>query len=114
MSEVLHGQGPCAGCSHDPACGYASVWHDGKEDWFCHAEDHSCYVPGPPSELHRFDGSFAVSHSAACDEQAQDTTNCICVPMLHLDAEASDSVRSSPRGDPPRQADHVGLDRTPH
>ena len=43
--------GSCIVCGHDPACGYASIFHDGKEDWYCHDDDHSCYEGrGNPSE----------------------------------------------------------------
>ena len=36
--------GPCAGCTHDPACGYASVTVQGETFWLCHDDDHSCYA----------------------------------------------------------------------
>lgn len=39
------GRGPCAGCGHDPACGFASVYRDGVERWLCHCDSHSCYAP---------------------------------------------------------------------
>jgi hypothetical protein len=35
---------PCVSCDHEPACGHASIVHDGREDWYCHDDDHSCYV----------------------------------------------------------------------
>lgn len=38
------GLGPCGGCGHDPACGFASVSKGDVEVWLCHADDHSCYV----------------------------------------------------------------------
>lgn len=41
------GPGPCGACSHDPACGHASIcfgFGDGSTIWYCHADDHSCYV----------------------------------------------------------------------
>lgn len=45
MLDTLNGLGPCAACGHDPACGYASIAQgDGPERWFCHTEDHSCYM----------------------------------------------------------------------
>jgi hypothetical protein len=35
----------CVVCGKDPAEGYASIWHDGKEDWYCHPDEGpSCYV----------------------------------------------------------------------
>jgi len=33
----------CILCPHDPACGYASITHDNREDRLCHTDDHSCY-----------------------------------------------------------------------
>lgn len=39
--------GVCAGCGHDPACGYASVTQGGETFWLCHDDEHSCYVPSP-------------------------------------------------------------------
>ena len=33
----------CILCRHDPACGYASITHDNREDRLCHEDDHSCY-----------------------------------------------------------------------
>lgn len=40
---VVATPGPCAGCDHAPACGFASVEQDGKQWWYCHTSDHSCY-----------------------------------------------------------------------
>jgi hypothetical protein len=35
----------CVACGLDPAAGYASVWRDGHEDWYCHPDEGpSCYV----------------------------------------------------------------------
>lgn len=35
----------CVVCGKDPAEGYASIWHNGREDWYCHPDDGpSCYV----------------------------------------------------------------------
>jgi len=47
----IHGLGPCAGCHHDPACGYASVTIGDVEYWLCHTDDHSCYVRLPEDVL---------------------------------------------------------------
>lgn len=44
-SDPVQGGGPCGACGHDPACGLASVYHDGREVWFCHTDSHSCYAP---------------------------------------------------------------------
>lgn len=35
--------GPCALCSHDPACGHAAIDHGEGLAWYCHTDDHSCY-----------------------------------------------------------------------
>lgn len=43
MSE-LHGNGPCAACGKNPAEGYASIYLDGVERWYCHPDEGpSCY-----------------------------------------------------------------------
>jgi hypothetical protein len=37
----------CVICGRDPAEGFASIWHNGREDWYCHGDDDtdvSCYV----------------------------------------------------------------------
>lgn len=35
----------CVVCGKDPAEGYASVYRDGKEQWYCHPDEgESCYV----------------------------------------------------------------------
>ncbi len=43
-------RGQCVVCGHNPACGYASIIHDGREDWYCHGDcahevagNSSCY-----------------------------------------------------------------------
>ncbi|MEW1705933.1 hypothetical protein AB0230_01720 [Microbacterium sp. NPDC089190] len=37
----------CVSCGKDPAEGFASVYRDGKEQWYCHPDDgESCYVGG--------------------------------------------------------------------
>lgn len=35
----------CYLCGKDPAEGYAAIWKDGVEKWFCHGDDDdvSCY-----------------------------------------------------------------------
>jgi len=44
----------CVVCGKDPAEGYASIWHNGREDWYCHPDDGpSCYVARPAGEEQR-------------------------------------------------------------
>ena len=34
----------CGRCGHDPACGYASVYANGVETWYCHDDECAgCY-----------------------------------------------------------------------
>lgn len=37
--------GKCMYCGIDPAEGFASIWRDGRESWYCHGDDDgvSCY-----------------------------------------------------------------------
>lgn len=51
-------RGPCVVCGHAPACGYASIFHDNRRDWYCHGdcpheEDSgvSCYERRTPRVL---------------------------------------------------------------
>jgi len=37
----------CAGCGKSPADGYASIYRDGEQFWYCHGDegtDVSCYI----------------------------------------------------------------------
>ena len=35
----------CARCGKDPADGFASIYQDGEEQWFCHDDEgESCYI----------------------------------------------------------------------
>lgn len=37
--------GPCMYCGLNPAEGYAAIYKDGEEKWYCHGDDDgvSCY-----------------------------------------------------------------------
>lgn len=41
---MIYGEGPCGFCGINPAVGYASVYKDGVETWYCHDEGEvTCY-----------------------------------------------------------------------
>lgn len=65
--RVTHGA--CAGCGHDPACGFASVHFRDEELWFCHADDHTCYLMSPVTTAdgqYGLIGGSTVGPSSSC------------------------------------------------
>lgn len=37
---IVASEHACGICGHDPACGHAQI----NDIWYCHADDHSCYI----------------------------------------------------------------------